>query len=48
MFQREAVGVIYAGYLAGNMQISAMGALALAIGIAIQNFPEGGNYINAT
>ena len=36
-----AVGVIYAGYLAGNMQISAMGALALAIGIAIQNFPEG-------
>ena len=37
-----AVGVIYAGYLAGNMQISAMGALALAIGIAIQNFPEGG------
>lgn len=36
-----AVGVVYAGYLAGNMQISAMGALALAIGIAIQNFPEG-------
>ncbi len=34
-------GVVYAGYLAGNMQISAMGALALAIGIAIQNFPEG-------
>ena len=36
-----AAGVVYAGYLAGNMQISAMGALALAIGIAIQNFPEG-------
>ena len=36
-----AVGVVYAGYLAGNVQISAMGALALAIGIAIQNFPEG-------
>ena len=36
-----AVGVVYAGYLAGNMQISAMGTLALAIGIAIQNFPEG-------
>lgn len=36
-----AMGVVYAGYLAGNMQISAMGALALAIGIAIQNFPEG-------
>ena len=36
-----AVGIVYAGYLAGNMQISAMGALALAIGIAIQNFPEG-------
>ena len=36
-----AVGVVYAGYLAGNMGISAMGALALALGIAIQNFPEG-------
>lgn len=36
-----AVGVVYAGYLAGNAQITAMGALALAIGIAIQNFPEG-------
>lgn len=36
-----AVGVVYAGYLAGNNKISAMGALALALGIAIQNFPEG-------
>ena len=36
-----AVGVVYAGYLAGNAQISAAGALALALGIAIQNLPEG-------
>ncbi len=36
-----AVGVVYAGYLAGNAQITAMGALVLSIGIAIQNFPEG-------
>lgn len=36
-----AVGVVYAGYLAGNGNISAMAALALSLGIAIQNFPEG-------
>ena len=36
-----AVGVIYAGYLAGTAQITAAGALALSLGIAIQNFPEG-------
>ncbi len=36
-----AVGVVYAGYLTGNSNISAMGALALSVGIAIQNFPEG-------
>ena len=36
-----AVGVVYAGFLAGNAGISAAGALALALGIAIQNFPEG-------
>ena len=36
-----AVGVLYAGYIAGNSGISAMGALALSLGIAIQNFPEG-------
>lgn len=36
-----AVGVAYAGYLAGNTVIPAMGILVLALGIAIQNFPEG-------
>lgn len=36
-----AVGVVYAGLLAGTAQISSGGALALALGIAIQNFPEG-------
>ena len=36
-----AVGVVYAGYLAGNRNISAMAALALSLGIAIQNIPEG-------
>ncbi|MBQ9511487.1 MAG: ZIP family metal transporter [Clostridia bacterium] len=36
-----AVGVVYAGMLSGSAEISAGGALALALGIAIQNFPEG-------
>lgn len=36
-----AVGVVYAGVLTGNGQITAVGALALSLGIAIQNFPEG-------
>lgn len=36
-----AVGVIYAGFLAGNMQITTASALVLSLGIAIQNFPEG-------
>ena len=36
-----AVGVMYAGFLVGNTQITAASALALFIGIAIQNFPEG-------
>lgn len=36
-----AVGVIYAGLIAGDAAVSASGALALSIGIAIQNFPEG-------
>ena len=36
-----AVGVVYAGYLSGSADITAGGALALALGIAIQNFPEG-------
>ena len=36
-----AVGVMYAGFLSGNTQITAAGAFALSLGIAIQNFPEG-------
>ena len=36
-----AVGVVLAGGLMGNETISIAGAFALAIGIAIQNFPEG-------
>ncbi len=36
-----AVGVMYAGFLSGGTQITAAGALALSLGIAIQNFPEG-------
>lgn len=36
-----AVGVVYAGFLSGEVEITAGGALALALGIAIQNFPEG-------
>ena len=36
-----AVGVVYAGLRAGNAGIIGAGALALALGIAIQNFPEG-------
>lgn len=36
-----AVGVVYAGWLAGEGTITAAGALALSLGIAIQNFPEG-------
>ena len=36
-----AVGVVYAGLLSGSSLISAGGAMALALGIAIQNFPEG-------
>ena len=36
-----AVGVVYAGMLSGSAEITAGGALALALGIAIQNFPEG-------
>lgn len=36
-----AVGVVFAGCLAGDGQITMMGALALSLGIAIQNFPEG-------
>ena len=36
-----AVGVVFAGYRAGNVGISLMGAVVLSLGIAIQNFPEG-------
>lgn len=37
-----AVGVVFAGVLANSATISLAGAFALTIGIAIQNFPEGG------
>ena len=36
-----AVGAIFAGYLAGDAGITISGALVLAAGIALQNFPEG-------
>ena len=36
-----AVGVVYAGFRADSASITAAGALVLALGIAIQNFPEG-------
>ena len=36
-----AVGVVAAGWLAGNESISAAAALALSLGIALQNLPEG-------
>lgn len=36
-----AVGVIFAGVLFGNSSMTITGAITLAIGIAIQNFPEG-------
>lgn len=36
-----AVGVVYAGLVSGESHISAASALALSVGIAIQNFPEG-------
>lgn len=36
-----AVGVLFAGVLSGNQDVTLTGAFALAIGIAIQNFPEG-------
>ena len=36
-----AVGVVFAGCMAGSGTITMAGALALSIGIAIQNFPEG-------
>lgn len=36
-----AVGVTFAGMLSGDSSITFMGAMALTIGIAVQNFPEG-------
>ena len=36
-----AVGVVLVGWLQGNAGITLGGVMALAIGIAIQNFPEG-------
>lgn len=36
-----AVGVTFAGALMGNTGITIAGAIALACGIAVQNFPEG-------
>jgi ZIP family zinc transporter len=36
-----AVGVMFAGLLSGSRMISLGGAMALSIGIAIQNLPEG-------
>ncbi len=36
-----AVGVVFAGLATGSTQMSMSGAIALSLGIAIQNFPEG-------
>ena len=36
-----AVGVVLAGMLEGSTVITSAGALTLAVGIAVQNFPEG-------
>ncbi len=36
-----AVGIVYAAFSSGQSEITALGALALSLGIAIQNFPEG-------
>lgn len=36
-----AVGVVLAGMIEGSTAVTAASALALALGIAIQNFPEG-------
>ena len=36
-----AVGVVYAGWVAGETGVSQAAAFALALGIALQNFPEG-------
>lgn len=43
-----AVGVCFAGFLAGNAGIALLEAIVLAVGIAIQNIPERCYYFNAT
>lgn len=35
------MGVLFAGWMSGSGTITMAGALALSLGIAIQNFPEG-------
>ena len=35
------MGVVFAGWMSGATTITLAGAMALALGIAIQNFPEG-------
>ncbi|MBR4720384.1 MAG: ZIP family metal transporter [Clostridia bacterium] len=36
-----AVGIVYAGLIYGHSGINIMSAMALSVGIALQNFPEG-------
>ena len=36
-----AVGVLFAGLISGSQGVTFAGAIALSLGIAIQNFPEG-------
>lgn len=36
-----AIGIIYAGWVAGDTGVSKAGALALALGVALHNFPVG-------
>lgn len=36
-----AAGIVFAGWVYGNESITLMGAFALSLGIALQNFPEG-------
>ena len=36
-----AVGVVFSGFLTNSAGITLAGAIALSVGIAIQNFPEG-------
>ena len=43
-----AVGVCFAGFLAGNAGIALLEAIVFAIGIGIQNIPERCHYFNST